>query len=166
MRKLTILFLLIFITGMFQAASAQKGAMFLGIGANGVLPVGKYGEVADAGFGGTVMFMYMVQKSVALTAHSGYFYFPQKIEKIVGTSFQNEYDNSAIPVMLGVEYLFGKVNSPRPYIGGQLGIYSLRSKFKTPTNIHKDPLTGEETATILEGTDTKTNVEFGFTGVS
>jgi hypothetical protein len=107
---------------MVQFSFAQKGYLGLGLGGNLAIVVGRYGDVAGTGYGGTASVLYRVSREAGLNGYVGYISHSKKeetyIDKGTGneTQFKIEYQYKEIQVMLGANYIIGR-RGPQPYVG-------------------------------------------------
>jgi hypothetical protein len=113
MKKVWFTILVLFlVAGLTQAQN--KGSMGVSVQAGIALPTGDFGDAYDMGFGGRGLFMYYLNKNMAVTGTAGYFTWSGK----------DEWDAtfSTIPVLAGSKYFMGKGDF-KPYVSGQLGMY-------------------------------------------
>ena len=112
---LVVLALFGFMTMNAQAQMAVGGTVGLQV------PVGDFGDEANIGFGFTIIGKYMVMDNLAVGASVGYSQF--------GTDF-DDINYSIRPITGLVEYHFGDA-SIRPYIGADVGVYTIKANVKT-----------------------------------
>lgn len=99
------IFFLILTAGLFQLvdAKAQSGAQIaeprLGIGFDVGLPIGDFGDFANYGTGGSILYQHPVSKSLNITGNVGYIRFNGK--ETIGTL---KYRQSFIPIKVGARY--------------------------------------------------------------
>lgn len=86
------------------------------------LPMGDFGDACKTGFGGLGTFTYTLNKNLDIVATAGYLTYDYK--NISGATF------STIPILGGVRYYFAAKNF-KPYVTGELGVYSSKAKMKT-----------------------------------
>lgn len=85
------------------------------------MPTGDFGDAADTGFGINAVGKYFLSDQMAVGLNVGYGTFSTELDDL---KFFN------IPVTGLFEYHFGKPESTViPYLGGDLGLYSLGSKY-------------------------------------
>ena len=86
------------------------------------VPTGDFADAANMGLGFTIIGKYMVKDNLALGASVGYSQF--------GTDKDGLNVNySIIPITGLIEYHFGE-GSLRPYVGADLGVYTLKTHIK------------------------------------
>lgn len=116
MKKVLVVLIALFcLVGMTNAQSKIGVSVQGGIG----LPMGDFGDAYDMGFGGFATGTYTLNPNLDIIATVGYFTYNNKV--IDDATF------SAIPILGGVRYYFGK-DKFRPYVTGMAGIYSCKAK--------------------------------------
>ena len=97
-----------------NAQSTPKSALRLGIGVEGLLPVGNLHDVSNVGLGITPRLQYGVADNLALTLTSGYYNFFGK--ELDNTAFKTK-SYGMIPVKLGIKAFV----SQNIYLSGEVG---------------------------------------------
>ncbi len=103
------IFFLILIAGLFQFAivKAQSGSQIaeprLGIGFDVGLPTGNFGDFANYGTGGSILYKHPISESLNITGNVGYIRFNGK--ETIGTL---KYRQSFIPIKVGARYFITK----------------------------------------------------------
>lgn len=125
MKKLSIILLILAFVSTVTFAQDKK----MGVSVQGalVLPMGDFGDVAEMGFGGTGTFLYNLNKNLSITGTVGYISFSGKDD--IGL---DDYSFSMIPILAGVRYYFTP-DKFKPYVSGQLGIYSTSVSYTMPS---------------------------------
>lgn len=107
----------------------SEGAFMLALLVDYTLPLGDdFKNFADNGFSGHVLLGYILAKSWMLTLQTGYISFGEKVYT-QGSSFEQTYCHSQIPVLLGLTYLISTRNKFHPFIGFALGLFILKDKW-------------------------------------
>ncbi|HOV99314.1 MAG: hypothetical protein KBG83_09410 [Bacteroidetes bacterium] len=115
-------------------ASAQdiwsKGKMSVGVGVEGSLPTGDWGDFVNIGFGGLGIFQYSVINDLLITGQVGYTIWTEKSQKdLYGIDVKTS--GEAWIVLAGAKYNI-KSLTPGFYVMGQLGIYGTTGTVKVP----------------------------------
>ena len=99
---------------------AQKGFHSIGVGVEGALPMGDFGDAFGIGYGATGKAFYGITESGDITGTVGYLRFGMKDE----SDFMSG-SMGIIPIMFGYRHRFGGL-----YGEPQLGLHMLKSKAK------------------------------------
>ncbi|MBE7176729.1 MAG: hypothetical protein INR69_10010 [Mucilaginibacter polytrichastri] len=112
MRK--ILLLMLFLTSAAGAfAQNRMRAPYLGIGVEGNLPLGNFGDAFGSGVGAVLQLSFPVDPHISVTASGGYNqYFPTKALNAIGYS-----SIGYLPLKLGGRYYF----HPSFFVMGEIG---------------------------------------------
>ena len=112
MKKLFSIFIILILVSSFSFAQ-EKGKMMIAVDGALALPFGTFGDVYKMGFGGKAAFMYFVSNNIAVSLTSGYLRWD--VDLVEGYY-------SAIPVMAGARYTFGK-DKLLPYVMVHTGMF-------------------------------------------
>ncbi|RMG20285.1 MAG: hypothetical protein D6732_28765 [Methanobacteriota archaeon] len=156
MRLVKILLFIGLIFGMLQPGFSKAG---FGVNGEVALPMGTFGDVAGAGFGGTLLVQFPASLDLMFTGRAGYISWGGK--ELDMEIFSFSYNYSAIPVMGGVRKYFG-TGGARFFAEGEVGLHIFKLKTTTTTTI-LDPVSGTEetTSTSASATETKFSVAPG-----
>jgi opacity protein-like surface antigen len=130
MKKLFILFLF----GFFAVSSQAQISIGASIGPQ--FPIGDMADASSIGFGINFSGKYKLNKNMAVGVNLGFNGFSSKSITILGASGDSilpitiKSSYRTIPITGFFEYLFGK-GKIRPYVAGDLGLYSVGSKVET-----------------------------------
>lgn len=94
---------LFFFTNTNAQSSSQIAEPRLGIGFDVGLPIGDFGDFANYGTGGSILYQHPVSESLNITGNVGYIRFNGK--ETIGTL---KYRQSFIPIKVGVRYFITK----------------------------------------------------------
>ncbi|NRF40988.1 outer membrane beta-barrel protein [Pedobacter foliorum] len=95
----TVLLMLFLFTNTHAQSSAQAAEPRLGIGLDLGLPIGDFGDFANYGVGGSILYQHPVSTSLNITGNVGYIKFNGK--QTIGTL---KYMQSFIPIKVGARY--------------------------------------------------------------
>jgi hypothetical protein len=135
---------------------AQEGFKY-GIGGELAMPMGDFGDMAEMGFGGTVIAEKVHKENMTLIATAGYLVFGGK------DSDYYEYSFSAIPIQGGVKYFFNpkKEEGYNMYGLGLVGIHMWSITIKTKeTDYDGWGRQWGDTSTEQETTNDETEMSF------
>ncbi|TWR26933.1 hypothetical protein FPZ42_07820 [Mucilaginibacter achroorhodeus] len=104
----------LFIGTNVNAQTTPKSAWRLGIGVEGLAPVGNLHNASNFGLGGTARLQYGLGSNVALTLTSGYYNF---FGKEIGNTSVNYPDLGIVPVKAGIKAFV----SNNIYVGAEIG---------------------------------------------
>lgn len=113
--------------------NAQAQKMGASVGAEILIPMGDFSNVAKIGFGGTAQFDYMVNPDIAVTGKVGYITWGANTgDQLAGAKVEASW--SAIPILFGGKYYFMPQGKARVYGQFELGLYmiSVSSKVEVP----------------------------------
>lgn len=123
MKKLSLLFLVLFCFFSFSANAQIYGGATLGLQA----PIGDFGDAADMGFGINLTGKYMLNENMAVGLNLGYNRFGGEDWDLGEGDYKISY--SMIPITGLFEYHFGG-DVVKPYLGADLGLYSFGATVK------------------------------------
>jgi len=95
----TVLLMLFLFANAYAQSSAQVAEPRLGIGLDIGLPIGDFGDFANYGVGGSILYQHPVSTSLNITGNVGYIKFNGK--QTIGTL---KYMQSFIPIKVGARY--------------------------------------------------------------
>jgi len=123
-KLIAITFVAILISSQYSVA--QNGRFSLG--AEVGIPMGDFGDAANAGFGGSIRYEMPLSGNLALTGTVGYMVFSGKDQTILGFTIKGS-DWSMIPIQVGAKYYFTEQQNGF-YGMVELGVHS--SSIKSP----------------------------------
>jgi hypothetical protein len=106
--------LAIFIGTNVKAQTVPKDAFRLGVGVEGLLPVGNLHDISNVGIGGTARLQYGIANNLALTLTSGYYNF---FGKEIGNTGVKYKSLGMVPVKAGIKAFF----TNNLYFGAEVG---------------------------------------------
>lgn len=107
----------LFIGTNVNAQTTPKSAWRLGIGVEGLAPVGNLHDGSNFGLGGTARLQYGLGSNVALTLTSGYYNFFAKTVNVPGLGDVKGDDLGIVPVKAGIKAFV----SNNIYVGAEIG---------------------------------------------
>lgn len=131
MKKLTLVVTVVALALLVAFSAQAQNKMAGSVGAEVLIPMGKFADVSKIGFGGTAEFEYYVNPNISVTGKAGYITWGGKSADATAQGAAFESSSSGVPVLVGGKYYFIPSGRTRVYGQFELGLFFLSATAKS-----------------------------------